>query len=88
VSQIFELTPGKAVYGPTPEQTGGGVQVVMLQKIVPFNPKPLKEKREQMERKLSELAFSDSSTLYVKSLRSNAKISINQGVYDAMVNRG
>lgn len=88
VSQIFELTPGKAVYGASPEQAGGGIQVVMLQKIVPFNPKPLKEKREQMERKLSELAFSDSSTLYVKSLRSIAKISINQGVYDAMVNRG
>lgn len=86
--QIFELTPGKAVYGATPEITGGGIQVVMLQKVLPFNPKPLKEKREQMDKKLSELAFSDASTLYVKSLRSQAKISINQAVYSSLVNRG
>jgi peptidyl-prolyl cis-trans isomerase D len=88
VNQMFELTSGKAAFGPTPELAGGGVQVVMLQKVIPFNEKPLKDKREQMEKKLSELAFSDAAALYVKSLRSNASISINKSVYEAIVNRG
>jgi peptidyl-prolyl cis-trans isomerase D len=87
IKQIFELAPGKAVFGASPDFIGGGIQVVMLQKVLPFNPKPLKEKREQMEKKLTELAFSDASALYVKSLRSRVKISINQAVYNTMLNR-
>jgi peptidyl-prolyl cis-trans isomerase D len=88
INQMFELTPGKAIFGGTPSQTDGGIQVVMLQKVLPFNEKPLQEKRSQMEKKLAELAYQDASTLYVKSLRSKATISINQATYDAMINRG
>jgi peptidyl-prolyl cis-trans isomerase D len=88
VKQMFELTPGKAVFGPTPDISGGGIQVVMLQKVLPFDAKSLKDKREQMEKKLSELAFSDATSLYLKNLRSQAKISINKAVYEAMANRG
>lgn len=89
VSQMFELKPGKAAYGLTPDRTAtGGIQVVMLQKVLPFNNGTLKEKREQMEKKLADLAYQDSVALYVKSLRANAKISVNQTIYDSMVNRG
>jgi len=88
VNEMFELAPGKAIFGVTPEQTGGGIQVVMLQKVLPFNPKPLKDKREQMEKKLAELVFQDATTLYVKSMRLKAKISINEAIYNSMINRG
>ena len=59
-----------------------------LQKVLPFNQKPLQEKRNQMEKKLADLAYQDASTLYVKSLRSKATVSVNQSTYDAMINRG
>ena len=88
INQMFELTLGKAAFGVTPDQAEGGIQVVMLQKVLPFNPKPLQEKRDQMAKNLSDLAYQDALALYVKSLRSKAAISINQGVYDAIVNRG
>lgn len=88
INQMFELTAGKAIFGITPDQAEGGIQVVMLQKALPFNPKPLQEKRNQMEKKLADLAYQDALTLYVKSLRSKASISVNQAVYNAMVNRG
>lgn len=88
VSQMFELTPGKAAFGPTPDFAAGGIQVVMLQKVLPFNPKPLKEKREQLDKKWSEMVWADASTLYVKNLRSQAKISVNQSVYNSLANRG
>jgi hypothetical protein len=87
VNQMFELTSGKAALGVTPDSINGGIQVAMLQKILPFNPKPLQEKREQMEKKLSDLAFQDASALYIKSLRSEAKVSVNQAIYNALVNR-
>jgi len=61
---------------------------VMLQKVLPFNSKALKEKKEQMEKKLSELIFQDATTLYVKNLRSHAKITINESIYNSMINRG
>jgi len=88
INQMFELNTGKAVFGVTPDQADGGIQVVMLQKVIPFNPKPLKEKRDQMDKKLSDLAYQDALTLYVKNLRSRAKISVNEAVYNALVNRG
>jgi peptidyl-prolyl cis-trans isomerase D len=88
VKQMFELVPGKAAFGPTPDFANGGVQVVMLQKVVPFNPKPLKEKKEQMDKKLAELVWTDAVALYVKNLRAQAKISINQSVYNSLANRG
>lgn len=89
VSQMFELKPGKAAYGVTPDRTAaGGIQIVMLQKVLPLNQNALKEKREQIEKKFSDLAYQDAVALYVKSLRSIAKISVNQAVYDSMVNRG
>ncbi len=88
MSQMFEVATGKAVFGVTPDQTdNGGIQVVMLQKVLPFSQKPLQEKREQMEKKLSELAYQDASILYVKSLRSQSKVSINEPVYQAMISR-
>lgn len=89
VSQMFELKPGKAIYGLMMDRSaGGGVQVVMLQKVLPFNQNALKEKREQIEKKFSDLAYQDAMALYIKSLRSVAKVSINQAIYDSMVNRG
>jgi len=88
INQMFELNTGKAIFGVTPDQADGGIQVVMLQKVIPFNPKPLKEKRDQMDKKLFDLAYQDALTLYVKSLHSKAKISVNQAVYNALVNRG
>ncbi|MBM3467966.1 MAG: hypothetical protein FJX71_00865 [Alphaproteobacteria bacterium] len=88
ITQMFELTFGKTALGVTPDRMNGGVQVVMLQKILPFNQKSLKDKRDQMEKKLAELAFQDASALYIKSLRNDAKISINQAVFNAMASRG
>jgi len=88
VNQMFELKVGKATIGVTPDRTNGGIQVVMLQKILPFNPEPLKEKREQMEKKLLDLAYQDATTLYIRSLRTQAKISVNQAIYNTIINRG
>jgi len=89
IGQIFELKPGKAVYGLMMDRsTGGGIQVVMLQKVLPFNQNALKEKREQIEKKFSDIAYQDAMALYIKSLRSVTKVSINQAIYDSMVNRG
>ncbi len=89
IAQMFELKPGKAVYGLTPDRTaGGGIQIVMLQKVLPFNQNALKDKREQIEKKFSDLAYQDAVALYVKSLRAVAKISVNQTIYDTLVNRG
>jgi peptidyl-prolyl cis-trans isomerase D len=88
VKQMFELTTGKAVFGLMPDQDDGGVQVVMLEKVLPFNQKPLVEKRNQMENKLSDLAYQDALMLYVKSLRAQAKVSVNQAAYQAVTNRG
>ncbi|MBM3632416.1 MAG: hypothetical protein FJX03_01740 [Alphaproteobacteria bacterium] len=87
LSQMFELASGKAIFGVAPEPSGS-IQVVMLQKVLPFNSKALKEKKEQMEKKLSELIFQDATTLYVKNLRSHAKITINESIYNSMINRG
>jgi peptidyl-prolyl cis-trans isomerase D len=87
VSQMFELTSGKAIFGVMPDRESG-IQVVMLQKVLPFNQKPLQEKWEHMEKKLSELVHQDASALYVKSLREKATVSVNEGIYSALVNRG
>lgn len=88
VHQIFELKVGKCALGVTPDRANGGIQVVMLQKIIPFDPKPLKEKREQMDRALADMAFKDALALYLKNLRSQASISVNQDIYMSIVNRG
>jgi peptidyl-prolyl cis-trans isomerase D len=89
IAQMFELKPGKAVYGLSPDRTSAGeIQIIMLQKVLPFNQNTLKEKRQQIEKKFSDLAYQDAVALYVKSLRSVAKISVNQAIYDSMVNRG
>lgn len=87
VDQMFELTPRKAIFGVTPDRESG-IQVVMLQKVLPFNQKPLQEKWAHMEKKLSELVYQDASSLYVKYLRAKANVSVNQGIYNAIINRG
>ena len=88
IGQMFELSPGKAAFGVTPELVGGGIQVVMLQKVLPFKEAPLKDKKKQMEKKLADLAYQDASMIYVKSLRDHASISINHSIYNSLVNRG
>jgi peptidyl-prolyl cis-trans isomerase D len=88
VTQMFSSKANKAVIGVTPYRVGGGIQVVMLQKIMPFDPKSLKEKQTQMEKSLADLAFKDMVALYVANLRSQTKVSINKDAYHAMVERG
>lgn len=86
VAQMFELKSNKATFGLSPDRSA--LQVAMIQKILPLNEKALKDKREQMEKKLSELAYQDAVALYMANLRSSAKVSVNQGVYDTIANRG
>ncbi len=64
-----------------------GFEVVMLQRVIPFEWDKEKEKFNQFTQSLAAMAQRDFEQLYVKHLRKEGKVSINESIMESMMNR-
>jgi peptidyl-prolyl cis-trans isomerase D len=83
VQQGFTLRVNQAAMGPTKD----GFEIIMLQKVVPLDLNAEKEKFEKFKQSLELMGQRDFEQLYLKYLRQEGKVSINQSIFENITNR-